>query len=105
MTTVINIAKDFSDVPAGRYRADGAFSGEVFREDVLLPALQRDAKVNVQLDGVEGYSSAFLEEAFGGLVRLGRISATALKNQLTLESKDRALLEEVWDYINRAEAA
>ena len=65
----IDISKNFSDVPAGRYKTDGPNSGERFRNDLLMPALQTGEKVGVILDGAEGYGSSFLEEAFGGLVR------------------------------------
>ena len=65
----IDISKNFSDVPAGRYKKDGPNSGERFRNDFLMPALQAGEKVEVILDGAEGYGSSFLEEAFGGLIR------------------------------------
>lgn len=65
----IDISKNFSDVPAGRYKTDGPNSGERFRNDLLVPALQTRERVEVILDGAEGYGSSFLEEAFGGLVR------------------------------------
>ena len=71
-TQVISIAKDFSPTPAGRYRSDGPFPGEKFRDDLLLPALRKDTEpVTVELDGTAGFGSSFLEEAFGGLVRCG----------------------------------
>lgn len=66
----IVVAKDFSDDPFGRDSKQGPNSGERFRDDFLIPALERSRKVVV--DGgslVFGYS--FLEEAFGGLVRKG----------------------------------
>lgn len=68
---VIRLAKDFTGRPGGRYRADGDFSGEEFRDALLVPALQTGKIVYVVLDGAEGYPKAFLEEAFGGLIRAG----------------------------------
>lgn len=65
----IHVAKDFSAHPAGRFRRHGPFTGEVFREDFLRPALSRYDKVVVDFTGVGGVRSSFLEEAFGGLVR------------------------------------
>ncbi|MGH7784994.1 MAG: hypothetical protein ACREO5_14275, partial [Candidatus Binatia bacterium] len=50
----IDVAKDFSQVPAGRFLDDGPNSGERFREEVLFPALQQAEKVEVILDGIEG---------------------------------------------------
>jgi hypothetical protein len=71
----IIIATDFSKYPGPRYEDDGPNSGEEFRKRVLVPALQsvreRGGIVTVVLDGVAGYGSSFLEEAFGGLVRSG----------------------------------
>lgn len=69
----INISKDYSKTPGGRYRKEGNYSGEDFREKVLIPnykrAIENGEKLRVTLDGGYGYGSSFLEEAFGGLVR------------------------------------
>src|SRR5271170_4668971 len=60
--------------PGGRYISDGPFSGEWFRNEILGPAvaaaLESEDKVKVELDGTAGYGSSFLEEAFGGLIRV-----------------------------------
>jgi hypothetical protein len=71
----ISIARDFSKYPGGRYRADGPFSGEEFRERLLKKALDQSETVEVILDDTAGYGSSFLEEAFGGLVRNKLIAA------------------------------
>lgn len=65
----IDIGKDFSPTPGTRYRADGPWSGEQFREEVLEPAFERASQVIVHLDSIKGYSASFFEEAFGGIVR------------------------------------
>ncbi len=66
---------DYTRYPGPRYRQDGAFSGQEFREDVLVPALRnalaKHGTVSVILDNVAGYGSSFLEESFGGLLRNG----------------------------------
>lgn len=67
-TKVVRVA-DFTKYPGGRYRTDGKGSAEAFREDHLEPALRDGGRVAVDLDGVLGAGSSFLEEAFGGLVR------------------------------------
>lgn len=95
---VINVAQDFSRYPAGRYVEDGPFSGAAFRDDILIPALQAGEHIHVELDGVRGYGSSFLEEAFGGLVRNG-FSAKLIQQQLTLQSVDQSLVEEINEYI------
>ncbi|ODA95004.1 hypothetical protein BFX40_20465 [Mesorhizobium sp. SEMIA 3007] len=75
MDRTISIAEEYTRYPGPRYAADGPFSGEVFRNETLAVAL-RDAidtggTVTVVLDGVAGYGSSFLEETFGGLLRIG----------------------------------
>jgi len=87
---MINVAEDFTRYPGGRYREDGEHSGEEFREDVLVPALERarasSGRVIVVLDGVTGYPSSFLEEAFGGLVRERHFTAGTLKSLLDIRA-------------------
>ena len=98
-TVTINIARQFSRYPAGRYKADGPYSGETFREDFLIPQLrQADTRIVVQLDGARGLASSFLEEAFGGLVRAG-FAPKQLRDRLVLESKDASLIHEIQEYI------
>jgi len=67
-TKIINIADDFSKYPARRFVEDGHYNGTTFREEHLLPALENNARVSIVFDGVAGFGSSFLEEAFGGLV-------------------------------------
>ena len=73
MALHLNIAKEFSPVPIGRYKDDGDKSGEVFRDKFLYPkiseAQKKNEKLEVDFTGMYGLSSSFLEEAFGGLVR------------------------------------
>ena len=65
----INIAKDFTTTPGARIYQDGPFSGQEFYEKLLkekfIEAQKKDEKLEVILDGVEGYTSSFLNEAFG----------------------------------------
>jgi hypothetical protein len=68
---VINIARDFSVTPGGRFLDEGPFTGERFRKTFLEPVVTAGQKATVVLDGVRGYPSSFLEEAFGGLIRAG----------------------------------
>jgi hypothetical protein len=64
---------DHVQSPGFRLVKDGPNSGEWFRNSVLSPmlraAIDDGSKLTVELDGVAGYGSSFLEEAFGGLVR------------------------------------
>lgn len=70
-TITIKVKNRFNDEPYGRYRSDSDFSGESFREDHLIPSLNGCDKLIIEMDGVLGYPTSFLEEAFGGLVRAG----------------------------------
>lgn len=60
---------EFTKYPGPRYIALGPNSGEEFREQYLVNALKKDPEVSINLDGVLGYGSSFLEEIFGGIVR------------------------------------
>lgn len=96
---VINIERDFSRYPAGRYLTDGPYNGEKFRKEFLVPALSESTeKVIVELDGARGLGSSFLEEAFGGLVRTGYSAEEVLK-RIDLKSEDASLIEEIKEYI------
>lgn len=99
----INVAKQFSETPAGRYRSDGPTSGEVFREDLLYPALQTNEIVEVNLDGTLGYGSSFLEEVFGGLIREKNMSKELLVKKLKIISSRKFYEERIWKYITDAE--
>lgn len=94
---VINIARDFSRAPAGRFISDGPNSGERFRKQFLVPALQADTDLVLELDGTRGYGSSFLEEAFGGLVRMGYAAADLLR-RIKLRTTDPSLVSEIQSY-------
>ena len=102
-TMILNVARDFSPFPAGRYLADGPYSGQRFLETNLLPALDASQTVRIELDGAMGYGSSFLEEVFGGLVRLGKWPAQELLNRIQLVSDEEpALIEEIKGYMQDA---
>lgn len=97
--TNINVAKDFSPNPAGRFPSDGEFSGQRFREELLLPALKTNEKITIDFDGTEGYGSSFLDEAFGGLVRAG-YQPQVLRDRLSIKSEeDPSVIQEIIGYI------
>jgi len=103
--TDISIAHKFSKFPAGRYLSDGSTSGQAFRESILVPALSKEGDVQVDLDGTEGYGSSFLEEAFGGLIRVHGFKLEDLDRRLSFKSEeDPSLLIEIQDYLTRAAA-
>lgn len=98
----INIAKDFSRYPSGRFMKNGDTSGEAFREKKLLPPLLAGESVTVELDGTIGYGSSFLEEAFGGVARKLNLTSQVLFEKITLASSDKLLIEEIKQYISDA---
>jgi hypothetical protein len=105
----LNIGKDFSGDPAGRYRSDGGANGEKFREDFLKPKLLELAEgqqLNIILDDdVESYGSSFLTEGFAGMVKYGYMQRHELINKLvfTYSDEDFEFYEnKVLQYINEA---
>lgn len=96
---VVNVARDFSKYPAGRYLEDGPASGQAFRDKFLIPALKESRQLTIELDGTRGYGSSFLEEAFGGAVRAG-FTPNTVKQIFRLISEDQSLVEEIHDYID-----
>lgn len=101
-TAVITVAKDFSRAPAGRFVTDGPFPGEVFRDKLLVPALQGNDIVTVDFDGTEPCGSSFLDEAFGGLVRDRGYSLKDLEQHLKVHSSRKSYEAKVWSYIQEA---
>lgn len=102
-TKIIKISEEYTNEPAGRYYSDGKFSGERFRKEFLVDALNTYEKVIVDFDGTEGTGSSFLEEAFGGLVHELGFASTKLHEQLELISnEDGSVINEVWSYIDNA---
>ena len=100
---IIDVAKDFTDRPFGRYRDDGERSAEIFRDDILAPAIRKHDHVTVDLGGTNSYGSSFLEEAFGGLVRAG-FTRDVLEEKLTiLHDRLPSVVEEVKMYMKEAE--
>lgn len=99
----ISIARDFSTVPLGRFVDDSEFNGTTFREDFLIPALKDNNLIEIDLDGTEGYGSSFLEEAFGGLIRLHHFNNDELKRRVKLISnEDPTLIDEIHLYMAEA---
>lgn len=101
---VVNIAKDFTRYPSGRYKKNGKTSGEEFRERFMEAAISGGQKVVVELDGTIGYGSSFLEEAFGGLVRALNLKAGDLEERIELRTENSLLREEILQYIRDASA-
>lgn len=95
---------DFSEFPGPRYESLGPNSGQKFRKEVLLPAISEfSGEIEIVLDGVFGYGSSFLEEAFGGLIRDGVPEQIALDICSRLVSnEDPSLPLEITDWVKDA---
>ena len=103
---LLSIAKDFSATPGARYIHEGPYSGEAFLTELLLPkfneAIEAKCRLIVDLDGAEGFSTSFLEEAFGGLARVLYSSAKVLE-VIDLKCEDEPyLIDEIRAYIKKA---
>lgn len=106
---LLNIGKEFSSVPSGRFRSDGKTSGETFREDLLLIRLRELApgeKLRIILDDdVEGYGSSFLVEGFAGIVKYGYMQGVDLLSKLDISCNNADFLfykNKIIQYINEA---
>lgn len=102
----INVG-DFSKTPYGRHAADGKHSGERFRETVLRQHFENHevSLVNVHLDTLaEGYEygSGFLEEAFGGLIRVCGIPKTVVEEKLRVFTEHQDYVEDIFSYVRAA---
>ncbi len=101
----INIANDFTDTPGPRYKTDGNYSGEEFREELLEPkflrAKENNEKLMIDFDGGYGYLISFLEEAFGGLARIYG-SDSVLETLEFKSDEEEALITKVKSYIINA---
>lgn len=74
-------------LPGGRYISEGKNSAEEFRDTHLAPALKDEDsydQVRVDFGGVTDFSAAFLDEAFGGLVRQHKMDGDFLKKRLVI---------------------
>lgn len=94
----INVAKDFSKYPAGRFKSEGDYTGEHFLLNHLMgkiiAAISNKCILEVDLTGIHGYPSSFISGSFGklsyevGLV-IGQDSSTELlKKHLKIVCKD-----------------
>ena len=100
----INIAKDYTKTPGGRFKKEGEFSGEDFREKILIPKYleseKKGVKLRVNLDGGYGYGSSFLEESFGGLVR--QLKKVNIDNIIIISEEEPKLIDDIKNYIKDA---
>ncbi|MGC0820783.1 STAS-like domain-containing protein [Pantoea agglomerans] len=97
--TLVKVASRYPS-PGPRFKRLGPSSGEEFRE-WLVAELGKDEELTVDLDGTEGYGSSFLEESFGGLIRLGIDKHKVLQIKI-ISNEEPELIDEISGYINEA---
>jgi len=103
----ISIRRDFSPTPGPRYIHEGKFSGEMFRQEVLYPkvldAIEKKIPFEVNLDGTAGYGTSFLEESFGGLIRIHRLPFDKIMSLMSIISEEEDyLIDDVNEYLKDA---
>jgi hypothetical protein len=95
MEIIIKVARDFTKTPGGRFKSEGPYSGEEFRDTILknkyLEATQKGEKLFVDLDGCRAYPPSFLDEAFGGLAR--NIKDKSIIENIIIKSDDEIKLK------------
>lgn len=103
----INISKDFSITPGGRFIHEGEFSGEKFRKEILFPmyeeSLKNNEKLIIDFDGCFGYATSFLEEAFGGLVR-DKKEKGILNHMEFISNDDVTIPDLIKEYVSKEES-
>lgn len=70
----LEIARDHFKYTSGkRYRREGEYSGEEFRDEILYPRWlmceQMKSFMEINFDQLTGYTDEWLEEVFGGFIR------------------------------------
>jgi STAS-like domain of unknown function (DUF4325) len=99
---MIDVGRDFSRYPSGRTPNDSKYSGELFREKFLTPSLRAGSDITIALDGAFSYGSSFLEECFGGLVRVSGFAKDFVREHIKFISEDDILVDEIHSYIDLA---
>lgn len=98
---VFRFAHEFTDIPIGRFRTDGDLSAEVFRDDILIPLLANHNKVILDLNGVFGFGSSFLDEAFCGIIRRKLYTVDELLTKLEIICDDDPMtVRQIHKYLN-----
>lgn len=106
MKKIIKVADRFP-YPGSRFIRLGPQSGEEFKNylykhitDFFGPDFRQNPgeKILIDLDGTVGYGSSFLEEGFGGLLRMG-VPYSIVTSLIIKSDEEPDLVEEIKDYI------
>lgn len=102
------VVTDFSPTPGPRYKHEGNFSGEIFRNSCLEPklkeAIDKNSTLFIDLDGTAGYGTSFVEESFGGLIRENGYSEQIILKHIHIKSEEEEyLIEDINEYLKDAQ--
>ena len=89
--TILHIATQFSKFPGGRFRRFGNYSGEEFREDVLVPAIDRlgsNEELIIDISDVMNFPPSFLDEAFAAIIRDKTLTLEQFKAKIKFEADE-----------------
>ena len=93
----ISILSDFNESPGPRYCKQGKASGEEFYHKILnskfADAIKSKQKLQLNLDGTDGYMSSFWDEAIGNLVF--DFSSQKVNEYLEIISKEEPVWKEL----------
>lgn len=103
---VINVGKDFTKRPMGRYASDGNSSGEAFYTNHLIPKLKAlmehnknfpddRQKLIVDFGSVQMCGGSWIEEAFGGAIRNSDVRPVELFDLIEVKLDGRKYLENI----------
>ncbi len=101
------ISSEYSEFPGSRYINECMHSGEDFRKNhlskIVKECLDNNQTLLIDLDGTAGYSTAFLEEAFGGLIREEQFNFREVMRTLNFKSDEEPyLIKEIIIYMTEA---
>lgn len=103
---IINVGKDFTKRPMGRYASDGNSSGEAFYTNHLIPKLKALMEYNkehpedrkkliIDFGTVSMCGGSWIEEAFGGAIRNSDIRPVELFDLIEVKLDGRKFLENI----------
>lgn len=100
MNNVFRIANDFYKRPSGRYKTDGKYTAEHLREIIIDKLKSSDEKLFIDISGLSMFSSPFIDECFGGMIRNNLISKDELLKRIEFISdeysdKDKSIIEKI----------
>jgi hypothetical protein len=98
------LLSDFTPFPGFRYKTQTPdASGEEFRNNVLIPALDKHNEIVVDLDtGIQnrdGILPSFLNEAFGELAHIKKWNLDEFKKHVKIKTLDQEYSSDIYHYV------